>query len=166
MSANDNGYAHADGEANVLRLWRRLPVPIERVFGAFGSAAALSRWFRCSPRWTTTATSDFRVGGRYRVEMREGERLVGVASGEYREITPPRRLVFTWASEGRIGVRDSLVTIELRAVAGATELSLVHDLAPTTPAGRAHAEGWEGCLASLTRYVTGESTDEGSSHDE
>jgi uncharacterized protein YndB with AHSA1/START domain len=153
MTANDNGYARA-GEADVLRLVRRLPAPIERVFAAWSSAAALARWFVCAPAWTATVTSDFRVGGQYRVEMRQGDRLVGVAAGEYREIDPPRKLVFTWRSEGRVGVRHSVVTIELRAVGDATELSLMHDLAPTTPAGRAHAEGWDGCLASLQRYVT------------
>lgn len=141
----------------VLHLKRILPAEIRRVFDAWTNADALARWFVCSPEWTATTTNDFRVGGKYRIEMRTGRTLVGVASGEYLEIEAPRRLVFTWTSEGRIGVRDSLVTVELKAVGGKTELSLTHDIAPPTPEGRAHAEGWEACFTSLERYLASES---------
>jgi uncharacterized protein YndB with AHSA1/START domain len=144
-------------KANVLRMKRVLPADIRRVFAAWSSAAAMSRWLVCTRDWTPTATNDFRVGGKYRVEMRSGTRTVGVASGEYWEIEPPRRLVFTWTSEGNIVVRDSVVTIELRAMGAQTELLLTHDLDPETDAGRAHAEGWEGCLANLERYLEGAS---------
>ena len=142
---------------DVLQLKRILPAEIRRVFAAWTNADALARWFVCSPEWTATTTNDFRVGGKYRIEMHSGQRMVGVASGEYREIDAPRRLVFTWTSEGRIGVRDSLVTIELKTVGNKTELSLTHDIAPQTPEGRSHAEGWEGCLTSLERYLASES---------
>jgi uncharacterized protein YndB with AHSA1/START domain len=143
---------------DVLELKRVLPAAIDRVFAAWSQADALARWFACAPDWTATATSDFRVGGRYRIEMRSGGRVVGAASGEYRVIEPPRRLVFTWTSEGRVGVADSVVSIELKAIGAGTELSLTHDLAPDSAAGRAHAEGWQGCLANLARFL--ESTEQ------
>ncbi len=139
--------------ADVLQLKRVLPADIHRVFDAWRTAEAMSRWFVCDHDWTATATNDFRVGGKYRVEMRNGERTVGVASGEYREIDPPRRLVFTWRSEGPVGIDHSIVTIELKALGAKTELSLRHDIAPETPPGRAHAEGWRGCLANLEQYL-------------
>jgi uncharacterized protein YndB with AHSA1/START domain len=139
--------------AVAVHIRRVLPADIRRVFAAWSSATAMSRWFACDSTWQATATSDFQVGGRYRVEMRHGDRVVGIVYGEYKEIQPPHRLVFTWTSEGRIGVRNSLVTIELKRIGAHTELSLVHDLAPESPEGRAHAEGWEGCLSNLERYV-------------
>jgi uncharacterized protein YndB with AHSA1/START domain len=61
--------------------------------------------------------------------------------------------VFTWTSEGRISVRNSLVTIELKPIGDRTELSLVHNLSPDSSEGRAHAEGWEGCLRNLEHYL-------------
>jgi len=86
--------------------------------------------------------------------MRSGGQLVGTASGEYRLIEPPRRLVFTWTSEGNVGVRDSLVTIELTPLGSRTELRLTHDLAPDSPEGRAHAAGWQGCFDNLERWLS------------
>jgi uncharacterized protein YndB with AHSA1/START domain len=138
---------------SVLQMKRILPADIEQVFEAWSSAEQMSRWFVCDPAWRPTATNEFRVGGKYRVEMRNGDRTVGVASGEYREIERPHRLVFTWTSEGRIGVAHSVVTIELRSIGTQTELSLTHDLLPGSAAGRAHAEGWLGCLGNLETYL-------------
>lgn len=140
--------------ASLVRVRRLLPAEIDRVFAAWSSADALARWFVCDPEWTATATSEFRVGGRYRIEMRSGGRVVGGASGEYRAIERPRRIVFTWTSEGGMLVADSLVTVELTAIGSKTELLLTHDLAPETPAGRAHTAGWEACLGSLERLLS------------
>lgn len=140
-------------QGSVLELKRLLPAEIGRVFAAWSSADALSRWFMCAPGWTATTSLDFRVGGKFRVEMHSAGRPVGTASGEYREIDPPRRLVFTWTAEGAVGVRDSVVVVELKAIGAQTELTLTHDLAPGTPEGRAHESGWHACLASLERAL-------------
>ncbi len=137
----------------VLEMRRLLSADVHRVFAAWSSAELLARWFVCAPEWTATATNDFRVGGRYRIDMFSGGRPVGSASGEYREIEPPHRLVFTWTSEGGVTVANSVVTVELRAVGSRTELLLTHDIAPGSEAGRAHAAGWRGCLASLERLL-------------
>src|SRR6185437_16056691 len=66
-----------------------------------------------------------RVGGRYELLLEPGSlRLVG----EFREVTPPSRLVYTWQwLEGVPDTRKSLVTVEFRDLGGRTELVLVHD---------------------------------------
>ncbi len=135
-----------------VRVRRTLPADIARVFAALSSAEAMSRWFVVEPGWTARASNDFRVGGRYRVEMRRGDGTVFVAWGEYLEIDPPRRLAFTWNSAVP-AVQQSRVTIDLANVGSSTELSLIHELLPDTDEGRAHAMGWEGSLASLERYL-------------
>jgi uncharacterized protein YndB with AHSA1/START domain len=81
--------------------------------------------------------------------MLNDERTVATASGEYLEIEPPHRLVFTWSSKGRLLVENSVVTVELAALGGRTELTLTHDLDPDSDEGRAHARGWEGALTNL-----------------
>ena len=47
-------------------------------------------------RWTAAVTSDLKVGGRYEVDMRDNEGGRHMQFGEYREIVPVSRLVFTW----------------------------------------------------------------------
>jgi uncharacterized protein YndB with AHSA1/START domain len=69
--------------------------------------------------------------------------------GEYKEIIPPRKIVFTWNSEM---VKDTLLTIELEEVNGYTELTLTHDLFLSAEEKERHHQGWEGCLQNLGHY--------------
>ena len=71
-------------------------------------------------------------------------------SGEYREVVPPERLVFTWAWE-QDGARghDTVVTIELFETPGGTRLELTHELFETEDARDRHGQGWSSCLDCL-----------------
>jgi uncharacterized protein YndB with AHSA1/START domain len=136
-----------------VEVTRRLHVEIDRVFDAWSRAEVIARWFVVDPTWSCRATNDFRVGGSYRIEMDRGDGTIFVAFGEYLEITPPRRLSFTWSS-AIPPIRGSIVRIDLTSVGMATDLRLTHELLPDTDEGRAHAIGWEGSLANLERYLT------------
>ena len=144
-------------KAPSLCIKRLLSADVNRVFDAWTRADSMSRWFACDPAWTATATNDFRVGGKYRIEMRRTKNIVGIASGEYLEVDPPHRLVFTWTSEGRVNVANSIVTIDFKESGALTELTLTHDLDPGTDVGRAHSGGWEGALTNLEEYLRSES---------
>lgn len=53
----------------------------------------LKRWWGPGRFTTTSTTVDFRSGGRYELVLEPGAmRLVG----EFREVSPPERLVYTW----------------------------------------------------------------------
>ena len=138
--------------AQKIKITRMLPVGIDRVFAAWSDPAVISQWFKVDRNWTAQAFNDFRVGGQYRIEMHRGEAGVFVATGEYREISPPNRLTFTWTSGP--GVSDTLVTVELRAVAAGTELTLTHNLLPNTEALNQHEQGWIDCLDNLQHCLT------------
>jgi uncharacterized protein YndB with AHSA1/START domain len=114
----------------------------------------MSKWWVVEPTWTAKVASEFRVGGRYRVAMHRDDGTIFVAWGEYLEIVPPRRLAFSWNSAEPV-IQNSRVTIELKEVGASTELTVIHELLPDTPEGRAHAIGWEGTLAVLEGYLTG-----------
>ena len=82
-----------------------------------------------SPDWSTEL--DVRVGG------------------VYREVVLNRRLVFTWKLRGAAAERESLVTVELLAVPGGTELRIRQE--PIfDPRSR---EGWRGSLERLGRLL-------------
>jgi uncharacterized protein YndB with AHSA1/START domain len=135
-----------------LRVTRVLAARAETVWRAWTEPDLMARWFFPGERWTTRVEVDLRVGGRYELAMRDEGGGQHLQFGVYREVVPISRLVFTWSCP-ELGVTDSLVTLQLRAVGVDTELSLVHVL-PADPKVRAgHDEGWGGCLGNLERYL-------------
>jgi uncharacterized protein YndB with AHSA1/START domain len=86
-----------------------------------------------------------------------------VAVGEYVEVDPPHRIVFTWGWEGNEHVPPGSSTVEvtLTAVADGTLLRLVHRDLPG-PAVAEHLDGWKHYFARLAVVATGE--DPGTDH--
>jgi uncharacterized protein YndB with AHSA1/START domain len=70
--------------------------------------------------------------------------------GIYREISRPRRLMFTWNSP-YAGETDSLVTVDFRPKQGATEIVITHEGLPSEDMVKAHTGGWTDILESLVR---------------
>lgn len=123
---------------------RILPVPIDRAWASLTRPDALAAWF-WPPRLNARVTADPRPGGEYRVEG------TGMAvGGRYIEVDEPRRLVFTWQWDG--DDNESAVTIDLVALAGKTELSLVHDRLDGDEDRDNHVLGWNDCLDRLALY--------------
>lgn len=139
--------------SDILRMTRVLRADVRRVFDAWSRAEALSLWLFCRPTWKAKATNDFRVGGRYRLEMTNADGTSAVVVGEYVEIDPPHRLTFTWSSDSRVPVTNSLVTVVLKALGESTELQLTHSLDPESAPGRAHADGWAAAFEALETYL-------------
>lgn len=127
----------------------------DRVFHAWTDPTALSRWFHPVGFTSPAAEADVRVGGTFRVGMKPPEGNAIYASGTYVEIEPPSRLAFTWQWEGteydQLG--ETLVTLDFHEVSDGTEIRLQHEQIPDEAARRQHAEGWNSCLESLTRWL-------------
>lgn len=134
----------------------------ERVYDAWTKPELMQQWF-FAPGWQAVTSNDLRVGGKYSHEMigsapsscsssveasDDGKRR-HLHTGEYLELTPPERLVFTWNSPS---VRDTRVTVELRDLGESTEITITHELLGTEELRRGHTEGWEACMASLELY--------------
>jgi uncharacterized protein YndB with AHSA1/START domain len=131
---------------------RFLPARRERVFAAWTRPELMARWLFPGDGWTAAVQSELKVGGRYELKMRDAAGGHHLQFGEYREIVPVSRLVFTWTCP-ELGVVDSLVTVELVDHGARTELQLTHELPPDPKIRRGHEEGWEGCLVSLERFL-------------
>jgi uncharacterized protein YndB with AHSA1/START domain len=138
---------------HLLRVERRFAAPPDRVFAAWTSAEELSAW--CAPPPATPdAEADVRVGGRWRIVMSAPDGSQHRVGGTYREIDPPRRLVFTWQWENIPDFPETIVTVEFTARAdGGTDLLLVHEGLPSDESGQQHREGWDGCLDKLKGVV-------------
>ena len=132
---------------------RVLNAPCKQVFEAWTRPELMARWFFAGMGWTTKVTANLKVGGRYELAMRETNGMVHEQFGEYREIVPVSRLVFTWSCPA-IAVIDSIVTINLVDLGARTDLELTHVLPPDPKIRRSHEEGWAGCLGNLERLLS------------
>jgi uncharacterized protein YndB with AHSA1/START domain len=114
----------------------------------------LIQWSAPGDDFKTAADVDLRVGGKYRIQMNHPSGSIHTAVGEYHEVTPPERLVYTWAWEDGF-VEDTLVTVEFLDRGGATEVILTHERFPNAEARDKHNQGWTGCLGRLEKLLHG-----------
>lgn len=131
---------------------KHFAAPRQRLFQAWCRPELMAQWFFPAPGWHAEVTAEARVGGAYRVAMRDPAGGLHLQEGIYREIQPDSRLVFTWTCN-ELGVVDSVVTIELAEQGQGTDLTLTHELPDDPNILREHEGGWNGCLNSLEQFL-------------
>jgi glutathione S-transferase len=128
----------------------------ERVFDAFTRKDAIQAWYGPEGFTVPSVAIDPKPGGKYRIEMHSPEGSVHVITGQFREVSRPEKLVFTWAWLDGAGVGpESLVTLTFKDKGGATEMTLVHSGFATVEARDAHNGGWTSSLECLTAMLAG-----------
>ena len=107
------------------------------------------------PEWILdggSATLDVRPGGKFHLDMHyEGKSYPH--DGEYLELRPPEKLVFTWLSQST-NWKPSIVTVELFERDGQTEIVLTHEGLPDLKSAMDHEAGWTEILGWLSQLVT------------
>jgi uncharacterized protein YndB with AHSA1/START domain len=104
-----------------------------------------------------TAKLDARPGGIYHCDVIPGH----TARGEYVEVDPPRRLVYTWGWEpGADGPNpvppgSSTIEIELVPDGEGTLLRFTHRDLPSAEAAASHGHGWDHYLERLRIAAAG-----------
>ena len=138
----------------VLGLTRALPVARERVFGALTEPEDLTRWW--GPRGFTIPEIelDLRVGGRYRFTMQPPDGDAFHLSGEFLEVGAPARVAYTFRwDEPAPDDRETVVTLSLGVVGGATELSLRQGEFASGERLALHRNGWTDSLDKLSALL-------------
>jgi len=124
----------------------RIAARPEVVFEFFTDPVKMVRWKGVD------AMLDPRPGGIYRVNVTGKE----VAVGEYVEIVPHSRIVFTWGWEGSpIAPGSTRVEVTLTPDGDGTLLKLRHS-GLAGEAALQHAEGWDHFLARLVLAAAGQ----------
>jgi uncharacterized protein YndB with AHSA1/START domain len=98
----------------------------ELVFEAHTSAEHMKNWWGPRKYETVSAEVDFRVGGKWRVVHRGPDGDEHAFRGEFREIVPPERIVWTFEYEGAPG-EVAIETLTLEEHEGKTTLTTVSD---------------------------------------
>jgi uncharacterized protein YndB with AHSA1/START domain len=109
-------------------------------------------------RETPLAEVDARKGGGYRLSMKTDVGEVHTVFGEYREISPPERIAYTWTWEegpgpAMGGSDNTLVVVEFHEDGDGTLVKLTHSGFADEEIKGLQEHGWQGVLASLERNV-------------
>jgi uncharacterized protein YndB with AHSA1/START domain len=118
----------------------RIEAPPESVFAYFTDPARMARWMGIGHKLDPVA------GGAYIVEVNDRDVVVG----QFVEIDPPRRVVFTWGWRDSREVPPGSTTIEVNFTpdGDATLVDFVHRGLPADQRD-AHARGWTHFMARL-----------------
>ena len=143
-------------EKTSLQIKRFINAPRERVYAAWTDPGELQRWFGPEDVRIIKIAADVRVGGKYRWDLVKQDGEEWSCLGEYRELVPGRKIVFTWKwdDDEAWENHDSVVTVELSDRNGGTEVTLTHEQLPSTESRDRHNEGWNSVLGRLEKFVT------------
>ena len=133
--------------ASPLEVTTHIAAPPEQVWPYLTDPARYALWMG------TDVTLSPTPGGLYKVHMREGIE----AEGEFVEIDPPHRLVFTWGWHDNPVVPPGSTSVEvtLEATEDGTLVRLTHHGLPDPESVAHHRQGWETYLPRLAVVATG-----------
>jgi glutathione S-transferase len=141
------------GKTYDLKFEQTLDAPVERVWKAITDGKEVGKWYGPADEFRIEVLAwDCRVGGAYKVAMFSPQGGPHVVVGVFKEITPGRKLAYSWAWEGGLPM-ETLVTFTLKANGRKTDLPLTHEGFPNEGIRDNHNGGWTGSLERLARAV-------------
>jgi uncharacterized protein YndB with AHSA1/START domain len=142
-------------EQTSLTIKRVIKAPRDRVYAAWTDPAQLRQWFGPDNVRTRELVADIRVGGKYRWDIISPEEEQMAVSGEYLELVPGKKVVFTWQWEDDENWENqvSVVTVELSDRGENTELTLTHEKLPNEQSRDNHNEGWTKVINRLENFL-------------
>ena len=146
---------------------RTFNAPVAFIWQLWTEAEQFQKWYGPQGATVPVATMDVRVGGKRLIcmEMRRPDRTMKMwFTGEYKEIVPNVRLVYTDSvadehgnvmSPAAMGMPadhpvTTEVTVQLEDLDGRTKMVLTHAGVPADSGG---AGGWEQAFAKLAAYI-------------
>jgi uncharacterized protein YndB with AHSA1/START domain len=146
----------AQTENLALEIKRLIKAPRDRVYAAWTDPVQMKQWFGPENVQTRDLIAVARVGGEFRWDLTnpEGEKMT--MRGEYRELEPGKKVVFTWHWEDDEDWKNhiSIVTVELSDRDGGTELRLIHEQLPNEGSRDGHTRGWNSALDKLQKFFS------------
>jgi uncharacterized protein YndB with AHSA1/START domain len=139
---------------HTITLHRVLRAPPERIYRAFLDADALVKWLPPHGFTAKVHAMDARVGGRFKVSFTNfstGD--THAFGGEYLELTPHERIVYTDVFDDPNLPGVTQVTVALKSTAMGTEVQITQEGVPEVIPAQACYLGWQESLALLAQLV-------------
>jgi len=160
--------AATDVRATEQVIERIFDAPREMVWQAWTNPELFVRWWGPAMFTSPTVQMDLRPGGRFVWVMRDPEGNDYYTVGEYREIDPPKRLVYTDSfgdADGNVispaayGMGDdfpvtTVVTVTFEDLGGRTRLRIASDKAVPGDMWEMASSGWGSSLDKLASVIT------------
>ncbi len=145
-----------------LVLTRVFDAPRALVFDAWAKVEHLQKWWGCARFTNPVCEVDFRLGGKWWIVMRGPDGKEYPCGGEYLEIVPVEKLVFTNNAVDKAGkpLLEGMTTVLLEEFEGKTHMTVktrakgLVDFAPQMLAGM--ELGWSASLDRLTEDILGQ----------
>ncbi|MFA9431139.1 SRPBCC domain-containing protein [Egicoccus sp. AB-alg2] len=133
-----------------IRLRTELPGPPAAVFAALTEPDRLARWWGPHGFSLPEVELALRVGGGYRFAMQPPAGEPFHVQGEFLEVAPPHRLVFTFRyEEPDPDDVETVVTVTLSARGAATRIFVEQEAFATEARRALHEAGWSDSLDRL-----------------
>jgi uncharacterized protein YndB with AHSA1/START domain len=147
----------ADGTLT-LRLTRVIKAPAERIYQCFLDADAYAKWLPPHGFTAHVHKMEPKVGGSYRMSFSTiNKGWTHAFGGTYKELVPNRRIVHTDRFEDEsMGKGEMTVTIDLKPVAGGTEVRIEQRGIPKGQAADGAPYGWSQSLDNLAALCEAE----------
>lgn len=137
-----------------VRLHRILRAKPERVYRAFLTPAAAAKWLPPYGFTCTVHEMDVKVGGRYKMSFTNFTSGSSHSfGGEYVELTPNERILYTDAFDDPNLKGEMRTTITLKQVSCGTELTIVQEGLPEVIPVEMCYMGWQESLEQLAKLV-------------
>jgi uncharacterized protein YndB with AHSA1/START domain len=138
----------------ILEQERRLAVPPERLFLLMTQPMDLAKWWGPHGFTLPEIELDLKVGGSYRLTMRPPHGEAFHLAGEFLEVDPPERLVYTFRwEEPDPDDRETIVALALRAVGESTDVSMSQGEFATEERLALHLGGWSDSFERLAELI-------------
>lgn len=150
---SDDAMARSSGLT--LHMRRVLLAPRSRVFEALTRPEELAKWWGPHGFTAPSLDIDLRVGGSYQIAMQPPEGELFFLEGEFREVDPPARIIYTFRwQDPDPEDRETLVTLSLRELGNSTELIFTQESFLTERRRALHEEGWTNGLDRLQELMS------------
>jgi uncharacterized protein YndB with AHSA1/START domain len=143
-------------ERTSLEIKRFIRASRDRVYAAWTDPAQLKEWFGPASVRTREVVAEAHVGGKFCWDLVNDEGEERTVHGEYREVVPGTKVVFTWQwdDDELWKGRTSIVTVDLADAKGGTEVTLVHEQLPSEESRDRHTEGWSSLFDQLEKFFS------------
>lgn len=137
-----------------LEISRILSAPRPVVFGALSEPDELAKWWGPHGFAIPALELDLRVGGSYRIAMEPPDGAPFYLSGEFRDVSPPARLAYTFRwEEPDPDDQETLVSLSLEDLGDSTELVLDQGPFATKARHALHQQGWTESFEKLAELL-------------